>query len=469
MKQPGIGEVQGQPVLALRSDSLASVDYIIKEFFVSGEAECYKPLTKLANDGKWDVIPAGKAKYITRIVVLRPADVARFSGTALVEWVNVTGGLDVPAEWLMAHREIVREGHVYVACSAQRVGIEGGLSRGPDMSLKTTHPEQYAELHHPGDAFSFDIFSQVGRVVRKSGEDGVLGGLQPTCILAVGESQSAMFLTTYINAIDPLAQVYDGFLIHSRFADAGPLDGSSMFASETTQMPAAPRFRSDLRRPTLNLITETDLIGGFRAGYHLARQPDMPTLRTWEVTGTAHADNYLIQVAPIDTGSTPVAELAAAFAPTKSLMGAQLRQPINFAPQHHYVLQAALSRLHKWARSGAAPPSGEPLVLAELLPARLEEDANGVAKGGVRTPWVDVPVARTSGIGNEESAIASLFGSGNTFDSATFKQLYPGGFEDYRARFEISPDAAILAGFILLSDRTEILELSRISYPAVGT
>ena len=37
-----------------------------------------------------------------------------------------------------------------------------------------------------------------------------------------------MFLTTYVNAMDPLAKVYDGFLVHSRFGTAAPLDGASL-------------------------------------------------------------------------------------------------------------------------------------------------------------------------------------------------------------------------------------------------
>ncbi len=99
------------------------------------------------------------------MVVLTPIDSGAFNGTVLVEWLNVSGGIDAPAEWFMAHREIVREGYAYVAVSAQLVGVEGGASLGTDMSLKTLDPARYARLSHPGDAFSYDIFSQVGRLV----------------------------------------------------------------------------------------------------------------------------------------------------------------------------------------------------------------------------------------------------------------------------------------------------------------
>ena len=38
-----------------------------------------------------------------------------------------SGGVDATAVWMMAHREMVREGYAYVV-SAQRVVVEGGAS-----------------------------------------------------------------------------------------------------------------------------------------------------------------------------------------------------------------------------------------------------------------------------------------------------------------------------------------------------
>ena len=178
----------------------------------------------------------------------------------------------------------------------------------------------------------------------------MLGLLNPEFVVAVGESQSATFLTTYVNAVDPLVNIYDGYLIHSRFGPAAPLNGSSIFATPDASAPQAVKFRPDLRVPLVTVLTETDLVGGVRPGYYLARQPDTEWLRAWEIPGTAHADNYTIQVGRIDTGFAPLDQLVAAYAPTNTLMGQQLPHYINFAPQHHYVLQAAIAGLHGWIR-----------------------------------------------------------------------------------------------------------------------
>jgi hypothetical protein len=91
--------------------------------------------------------------YTTRIVVLKPTDVAKFNGTVVVEWLNVSGGIDAPAIWFIARRELVGQGCAYIVVLAQLVDVEGGASLGMDMSLKKQDPERYWRLSHPKDAF----------------------------------------------------------------------------------------------------------------------------------------------------------------------------------------------------------------------------------------------------------------------------------------------------------------------------
>jgi Alpha/beta hydrolase domain len=467
MSQPIVTPVAGKPNLLLGAFDIGDLGYRADEFFVSGSAQSYSPVGECLSDGVWKAAPSGAADYTTRMVVLTPTDTASFNGTVLVEWLNVSGGIDAPALWFMAHREVIRQGCAYVAVSAQYVGVEGGESLlGADMSLKTLDPQRYASLNHPGDGFAFDIFSQIGRLLREGEHADVLAELTPAAVLAVGESQSAMFLTTYINAVDPLDEVFDGFLVHSRFGPAAPLNGASLL--DSPDVPQQVRFRPDLRVPTITVITETDLIGSRLPGYHAARQPDTDLLRTWEIPGTAHADNYTIRVAGIDTGSAPLSDIVAAYAPTDNLMGQQLGHFINFAPQHHYVLQAAVAGLVTWVRTGTSAPSGTPMELTDSDPPQLVLDVDGLAAGGVRTPWVDVPIAKTSGSVDSDHPMAFLFGSGEPFDAATLARLYPGGAADYLERFTAALDSAIAAGFIVPADRDEIVALATAMYPAAG-
>jgi hypothetical protein len=215
----------------------------------------------------------------------------------------------------------------------------------------------------------------------------------------------------------------------------------------------------------LSVITETDLVDGHLLGYHHARRPDNDRLRVWEIPGTAHADNYTIRVGFIDDGSLPLEGLVAAYAPTNELMGTNLSYYINFAPQHHYVLQAAIAALNDWVRTGAPAATAQPMALTGADVPALVLDDHELAVGGVRTPWVDVPIARTSGLAPDESPMSFLFGTGEVFDADTVRALYPGGAADDLARFGDALDRAIDAGFIVAADRTEILQLAEASFP----
>lgn len=458
-----VAAVPGTPKLFLGAYNLADLGYTAQEYFISGEAQSFSTKQPLGPDGKWKVTPAARAPYVTRVVVLRPKDSAKFNGTAIVEWLNVSGGMDAPAEWLMAHREIARSGYALVAVSAQKVGIEGGASMGANMSLKKTDPARYGTLSHPGDAFAYDIFSQAGSLVRKAATNGILGGLRPKRTLAAGESQSAYYLTTYVNAVDPLARIFDGFLIHSRFGSSAALDGSSLLTDPEDRFPQNVRFRTDLRVPVLTVQTETDLFRFRGSAYYRARQPDMPRLRVWEIAGAAHADTYTVQVGFIDNGQQPLEKIATAYVPTNSLMGTRIAHPINAAPQHHYVVQAALHALDQWVRTGAPAPRGEPLAIRSGEPAQFVTDDRGMAKGGIRSPWADVPLMRTSGTGNSGNAFAALFGMSEAFAPSEILRLYPSR-KDYMDRFQRSLDSAIGKGFILPADREEILGLTAIQF-----
>jgi hypothetical protein len=466
-----VAAVDGKPVLMLGAYDLATVGYQQREFFISGQATSYRLDGPAGSDGAWKAVADAKAPFTTRIVVLRPTDPAKFNGTVLVEWLNVTAGQDTPADWMVAHREMIRKGYGYVAVSAQKVGVDGGAAiMQQGRPLKTLDPARYASLSHPGDAFSYDIFSQAGALVKTN---DLFGGLKPARVIGIGESQSAAFLTTYVNAVDPVARVYNGFFVHSRFGSGAAIDGARMTNADPkqpTSVPAHVRFRSDLRVPVLSLITETDLLGARLSGYHASRTPDTARLRVWELAGAAHADNYLFGGSFIDSGSKSSAELAKVFVPTRHTAGGDVNVPVNPGMPHHYVAQGAIAALDTWVRGGKAPAHGQPMKLAaggrEGVEPVLAKDANGLAVGGVRTPWTDVPTIRLSGEKNSDNFLGLLVGKGEPFDKATLARLYPGGKADYLHRFTAALDSAISKGFILRDDRQEILDIAAINFDA---
>ncbi|MBS0334294.1 MAG: hypothetical protein JSS35_16115 [Proteobacteria bacterium] len=458
----------GAPFLSLGTFDLKALGYVVEEYFLSGTATSYKLAGAPTPDGRWTAQPADTAPYATRVVVVRPADPAKFSGTVAVEWLNVTGGLDAAPDWTYSHREMIRSGMAYVGVSAQRVGVEGGAGIGGmgGMSLKKVNPTRYGTLSHPGDAYAFDMFSQAGQAVKAG---AVLGPLKPKHVLATGESQSAVFMTTYVDAIDPLAKVFDGFYIHSRFGGAPAPESASMRGGPNARGVQGVKLRPHLRVPVMTLITETDMLGTGLSGFWTAQQPDNEHLRIWEIPGASHVDNYMFFVGGHDSGSAPIAELAGLWKPNDGLYGSKMAHPMNSGPQHHYVAEAALAALERWVRTGKAPPKAPRLELnppeaADQAP-KLALDGTGNARGGIRTPWVDAPTAKLSGFGNSGGPFGFLVGTTAPFDAAELAKLYPGGKAEYLGKFDASLAAAVKAGFILPADEAEIRALAAAGWP----
>lgn len=469
--------IPGRPVFSLGTFDLSTLNYVVQEFLLPGDAVSYQAVGVQSNDGRWNVKVDKHAPFTTRLVVIRPEDPAKFNGSVVVEWLNVSAGTDVSPDWSYTHRELIRQGYAYVGVSAQKGGIDGGgMTVGIPglLPIKKADPQRYAQLNHPGDAFAYDIYTQAARAVRHPRLARLLGPLIPKHVLAAGESQSAMFLTTYVNAIEPVAKAFDGFLIHSRFGTGAPLEGSYIpkaagAAVKGSEIPASGTLiRTDMHKPVLIFISETDLM--FPGGYLSARQPDNDHLRVWEVAGTAHGDTYVLSVSAVDSGSAPVEVLAKAYAPSNSVMGVALAQPMNSAPQHHYAVQAALAALNRWVVSGEAPPHGQRLNVTQAAVPQLVLDENGNATGGIRSPWVDVPTARlsglVSGLGQTPLGLGALLGVTEPFTAAALAKLYPGGQPEYVDKFNTSLKSAIAAGFILPADEVEIKALAAFSFPA---
>jgi len=436
---------KGTPFIASTGFDLAEVGYQEEEFFISGTATSYAPVGKLNSDGRWQVAPASSAPYKTRILVYRPIDARRFNGTVVVEWNNVSGGLDSAPDWITAHTELIRDGFVWVGVTAQFIGVEGGTAilGQAGTGLKTADPARYGSLSHPGDSFSYDIYSQAGEAVRNPVGADPLGGLKLERLFAIGESQSAFRLVTYINAIHPVAQVYDAFLVHSR-GDGGT--ALSEAPQPAIGVPSPAFFRTDLRVPVLVFETETDLL---TLGYFPDRQSDGPLFRLWEVAGTAHADTYTLGVGFSDLGNSP--DAAAVVVTSTPIPGfIECSTPVNSGPQH-WVLNAAFSALNSWVRDGLPPAFARRLDVVAGPPVNIIRDANGNALGGIRTSWVDAPIATLSGVGQAGAGFCFIFGTTIPFDAAKLATLYP-THDAYVSAVDAATDRAVQARFLLPPD-----------------
>ncbi len=348
---------------------------------------------------------------------------------------------------MLAHNLLIREGFAWVGVSAQKLGVD---------ATRKADPVRYAALSHPGDSFSYDIFSQAGNAVRKNAAL-MLSGLKPRTVLGIGESQSAERLVTYVDAVHPLAHVYDGFLVHSRLANGAPLSQSPQANIST---PTATRFRNDLGVPVLLFETETDVVFSGLSD----RQPDTSRFRLWEVAGSSHYDSYGLTIAASDTGDGQgaVLNLAATQNPTDiPIPGITCSQPINTGGTH-WLLQAAVHWLNRWVTAGAAPPIAPRLKTLSPSPVEFARDADGNVLGGVRSPQVDAALATLGGTGNGGSSFCFLFGTTVPFSSTRVAALYP-NHRTFVSRWVRSTQRDVSSGFLLAPDAAELNHSARAS------
>jgi hypothetical protein len=403
--------------------------YVEEEFFIEGTANRYNtpPLTTAT-------ILDGGHPYKTRIVVRRPAAAARFNGTVIVEWNNVTAGHDLDIDWCQTHDHLTRSGYVWVGVTPQRVGVE---------ALKVWNARRYGTLDvtHGGavsnDDLSYDVMAQAAQALRTPGAVNPLGGLEAVRIFATGHSQSAGRLGTYVNAVHPLQRVFDAVILHGGGA----------------------RVRTDLDIPVWKLLSETDV-----QNQAANRQPDTNRFRTWEVAGDSHVDfqfvTYSRQLSqrdgsPIAPRFTPGAAggratnagAAAPPAPRSGNAGNCDKPSYSHVP-FYQVFDAAIDHLVVWVKDGTAPPTAPPIEVSSVgPPAVMARDAAGNALGGIRLATHAVPTAVNSGV-NSGPGFCRLNGSYEPFDQAIIKTLYP-THESYVSKVRSVTETNLKVGYIL--------------------
>jgi hypothetical protein len=411
---PSTQGTHGRPQTDMAFD-LTPYGYVEQEFFVSGTA---RAVTTGAAD----------APYTTRVLVRRPADPKRFNGTVIVEWNNVTAQHDQSPDWFWSYPMALRDGYAYVIVSAQAAGI----CCAPPLSLQVVDRLRYQDLSHPGDDYSFDIFSQVGQALRSPTGVDALGGLKVKRALATGHSQSASRLYSYVNQVQAQARVFDAFLL-----DGG---GAQTYPAE----PPAPVVQ----------IREEGL----------SASPVEPNVsqnyRLWEVAGASHTDYWVLRqqfdnperVVPQQRQFGPgwrerEEEVAGNWGYDIEAREGTCALGGGMFPKR-YAVSAALKRLDEWVRTGQPAPRVPRLQYDASGAVARDRFGNGL--GGLRLPPVDVPVARYV------TDACRLFGETVPFDPLTLRQLYP-THEDYVTKIRAATEDAVARGVLLPPDAEDLI------------
>ena len=440
---------------------LPKLGYVEEEFFVSGRADVYD----WAADGGLSVKTAN-APYTTRILLRRPADPRRFSGNVIVEIANAARRFDFNFTWGVSHDYFIENGDAFVVITLAQANLEGLKAFNPvryaPLSLTNPTPDEACAVGRAGgapqtspveDGLQWDILSQAGALLKAARSGGPLAGFN---VQRAYMTAYDGVMATYMAAIHPRARlangrsVYDGYIQHRH--------PGLVRIRRCAPVPAADDPRQTLRNldvPLIRIIPETDVL----TLYRFRRQDsDAPgdRYRLYEVAGGAHADGafypYMPPVADLKTVGSAYPYLASwpfhnQCEPEMLLM----KTPINA-----YVLDAAFANLTRWVRDGVAPPRAARLVVENggTPQARVVRDQFGNAMGGVRTPYVDVPIATYHTTSKGETFCPEL-GRTEPFDWARLTSLYRNP-QNYAAKVAESVDRLVRERWLTEPDGRKI-------------
>jgi hypothetical protein len=288
--------------------------------------------------------------YRTLIHVRRPLHRSRFSGSVLSEPVHPSNLWPVASTtasyWSGA-------GQASVVVVSSRFVLTN--------LVKPSNPERYADLDIPSvPGVEREILAQVGALLRSKHSTGPLAGLNVRRVVLGGYSNTGAAVRDFIlNAHD-----------QARLANGRPIyDG---YFPVQTAVGSAPTPIPDLDVPVLEVMGESEVIRTFQRGFDELgyRRPDSASYRLYEVPGQPHLTSR--------PPALPVPYIC--IEPVRSMF-----------PLRH-VVSMALRNLMDWVGSGT-PPAPVERIRLEPDGRTIVRDEHGNAVGGVRTTYLDVPIA----------------------------------------------------------------------------
>jgi len=447
------GGKYGWPFAASMLD-MDTLDYSEHEYFLQGEATRFRMKDGAEQDrsGFWQAESAGVADFKTRFIVYAPRNPANFNGTVVLTWNNVTAGHDL---FQADSKTIFENGFALVCLTTQKVGIEGlpPLHQG----LHGWDAERYSDLHIPSDDLSFDIFSQAAELIGPNrAAEGIdpMSGLKVERVVAQGASQSAGRLATFINAIAPIHNPIDGFILQIYFGSGTALEVGDTLVDINKPAPgnAAKRLqgknllRDDLGVPIFVVNSELEAIACFGV-----RQPDTETMRFWEVAGTSHTSiqGRAIRQKLLDRDN---------------IISGKVDPAINAIPISP-VYDVVFQHMQCWLTDGTLPPVF-PRIDFEGTPPSPRRDKSGIATGGIRLPQVEVPVAKNSAIPLSEDIFALLGGSSFPFAPEQLITRY-GNKTRFLEQFSNAANSAVTDGAITSRSLNDIVREAARSWDAI--
>ncbi len=452
---------------------ISKMGYEEKEYYMYGTANVYQTESTGITVKNHDV------PYVNRIIVRQPCDPAKFSGNVCVEIINATSGMEIERMWILMHRQILRDGDIYIGITSKHATfaklLEFDEARYSRLSWPNPTPEtpfsftreQLVKSGKLGDCdvtkepgLFWDMLSDLARVIRANGDVSPLQAYSPKCIVLTGWSQSGDYMIRYINDFayrdGDVPAVYDGYLLGGppRYF-VTPVNQYEALAADATPENTVIRCA---KNPTIILQTESEngIMGGTFAR---RRQSDSSALlcREYDVAGASHDTQYsYVDYYNNDPDLIRIDHLPA-------YVG---KHEVSNNYPSFFIFDAAYRNLINWIRCGFAP-ARERLIETDTAGSN-RKDALGITKGGLRTCLLNYPTGSYYSWSNIEkganaifpdSDLEVLFGHEEPFPAEMLKVMYR-SLEHYRELVTEDTAEQVSKGFIVKEDAEDLIEFA---------
>lgn len=448
----------GPPLVAMDK-----AGYVEEEFFVGGDANVYE----WGADNQ-PVVRTADAPYSTRIIVRRPEKPNKFSGTVWVEPLNPTLGFDLDRMWQVQYEHVLGDGDAYVGITIKPNAV---------LALQTFDPSRYGSLSmanplppkeqtcgllpgEPGynpntsklyeNGLAWDIISQVGALLKSSESANPLGA-PATRVLGTGWSQTGGYALRYFSTFGSAALLSNGERVYDGWLTGGATGPTAI--NQCQPVPSSADPRNQIRPsgiPVISVRTQGDF---FSFAYRRADGDDPDDLyRLYELAGPSHDTTTIFEnFAPdediVQAGGVP---------PDPDVCGYEYVTDFPY----EYYFNAASVNLEAWTE-GVAPPYG---ARYEYSGNQIVLDQYGNALGGVRSPYLDVPIA-TYNAGTSGPFTCLVLGYKAPFSEEQLAELYPNHGDYVRAVEKVTNDL-VRDRFLLRADAADIVsEAAHASVP----
>ncbi len=454
---------------------LSAKGYEETEYTMYGTANVYETVDNLGGVA----VRTPDAPYVNRFVVRAPKDPKQCKGNVVIEILNATAFMDLDRMWILTHRQLMRNGDIYIGITSKPNTIPRLLqfdeARYGHLSWKNPTPEVPFDFdparlvqekgvlpdldpsYEPG--LFWDMLTDLARLVRKKGEENPISAYPVEAVCLLGWSQSGCYLLRYLHSFAYRPKVLAEGAVFDGYLAAGPV---RHFIIPVNQYEAGMDYSFRLSRaekvtePFVVVQTESEN-GRYNAWLTQRPDGDAPDFlyRLYEVTGASHDTMYsLVNYYQNDPDLIRIGALPAYTG---------LEPEGNDYPSE-ILFSAAVRNLLYWVREGVAPNHCDRIPTDSA--GENKKDAFGNTLGGLRTCLLNYPTGiytNTSTVPKGSNPLApedtknGLFGYQKAFSKELLTELY-GTLAHYKELVEKDTKEQVSRGFVCQADAKTLIE-----------